>query len=342
MAITIKDVAKLANVAPSTVSRVIADNPRISQKTKERVRKAMKELGYHPNVIARSLASQSTKVLGLVMPGSADVTFQNPFFPNVLRGLSESAHEKNYALQMTTGKTDDEIYQDVIQMVHGRRVDGLVLLNSKVDDKIIKFLRSQNFPFIIIGKPYKYEAEISYVDNDNFRAAKEVTEYLLSLNHKRIAFIGGNRDLVLTIDRILGYEKALREAGLEFRDSYIVHAEFLEQGGREAMDELLRLDEPPTALVVTDDLMTLGVLHMLDEMGISVAKQMSIVSFNNVYLAQMTQPPLTSVDINIFSLGYEAAKNLILKIENPKEPIKRIIIPHQLVIRSSCEKLERK
>src|SRR5690606_24861964 len=129
---------------------------------------------------------------------------------------------------------------------------------------------------------------------------------------------GGHRDLVVTVDRLLGYEKALREASIELRDSYIVHAEFLKEGGEEAIDELLKLAEPPTALVVTDDLMTLGVLHMLDKMEISVAEQMSIVSFNNVFLAQMTQPPLTSVDINIFSLGYEAAKNLILKIEDPK------------------------
>ncbi|MCJ7840280.1 LacI family transcriptional regulator [Lederbergia sp. NSJ-179] len=339
MSVTIKDVAKHANVAPSTVSRVIADNPRISDETKKRVRKAMKELGYHPNLIARSLANQSTSVIGLVMPESADVIFQNPFFSSVLQGLSASAYEKTYALQMTTGKTKDEIFQEVVQMVQGRRVDGLVLLNSHVEDRLMSYLMNCGFPFVVVGKPYKNEDQITHIDNDNFRASKEATEYLLGLHHERIAFIGGNRDLVVTVDRLLGYEKALREAGIELRDSYIVHAEFLKEGGQEAIDELLKLDDPPTALVVTDDLMTLGVLHMLDKMGISVAKQMSIVSFNNVFLAQMTQPPLTSVDINIFSLGYEAAKNLILKIENPKEPVKRIIIPHQLVIRSSCAAL---
>ncbi|GIN72656.1 LacI family transcriptional regulator [Bacillus sp. J14TS2] len=339
MSITIKDVAKRANVAPSTVSRVIADNPRISDETKKKVRKAMKELGYHPNLIARSLANKSTSVIGIVMPESADVIFQNPFFPSVLQGLSESAHEKKYALQMTTGKTKDEIFDEVVQIVQGRRVDGLVLLNSHVEDRLMSYLMNDDFPFVVIGKPYKHEERIIHIDNDNFRAAKEVTEYLLSLHHERIAFIGGDRDLVVTVDRLLGYEKALREAGIELRDSYIVHAEFLEEGGREAIVELSKLEEPPTALVVTDDLMTLGVLHTLDEMGISVPEEMSIASFNNVFLAQITQPPLTSVDINIFSLGYEAVKNLILKIENPKEPVKRIIIPHQLVMRSSCAPL---
>ncbi|CAM4135978.1 LacI family DNA-binding transcriptional regulator [Lederbergia lenta] len=338
MSITIKDVAKFANVAPSTVSRVIADNPRISEKTKKRVREAMKELGYHPNFIARSLARQSTKVIGLVMPGSADIIFQNPFFSNVLRGLSESAHEKNYALQMTTGKTEDEIFEGVVQMVQGRRVDGLVLLNSHVDDKIMEYLRKQNVPFVVIGKPFKYVEEITHVDNDNFQATREVTEYLLQLNHDRIAFIGGSLDLVVTIERLLGYEKALQLAGIELNNQYVIHEEFLREGGREAVSELLKLSDPPTALVVADDLMALGVLNMLAELNVSVPEDISIVSFNNVLIAEMGNPPLTSVDINIFSLGYEAAKNLILHINNTQEPIKRVIVPHKLIIRSSCMK----
>ncbi|CAM4136507.1 LacI family DNA-binding transcriptional regulator [Lederbergia lenta] len=338
MAITIKDVAKFANVAPSTVSRVIADNPRISEKTKKRVREAMEELGYHPNFIARSLASQSTEVIGLVMPGSADKTFQNPFFSNILRGLSESAHEKNYALQMTTGKTVDEIYENVVHMVQGGRVDGLVLLNSRADDKIMEYLRKRDFPFVVIGKPYMHEEEITHVDNDNFRASKEATEYLLELGHESIAFIGGDLSLVVTIDRLLGYEKALRIAGIELNNQYVIHEEFLREGGREAISELLKLSDHPTALVVADDLMALGVLNTLAELNISVPEDISIVSFNNVLFAEVANPQLTSVDINIFTLGYEAAKNLILKINNPNEPVKRIIIPHKLIIRESSAK----
>lgn len=119
MAITIKDVAQLANVAPSTVSRVIANNPRISEKTKLRVRKAMSKLGYHPNFIARSLANQSTRIIGLVMPSSSNDYYQNPFFPTILQGLSEGAQENHYSLLLSTGKTEDEIYEGVVNMVQG-------------------------------------------------------------------------------------------------------------------------------------------------------------------------------------------------------------------------------
>lgn len=336
MAVTIKDVAKRANVAPSTVSRVIANSPRISEETKQKVHKAMEELGYHPNLNARSLASQTTKTIGLVMPSSGDVVFQNPFFPSVLQGISEGAHEKSYALHMTTGKSENETLDAVIQMVQGKRVDGVILLNSKVEDKVIPFLMERHFPFVLIGKPYKNMEEITHVDNDNFRAMKEATEYLIQLGHHKIAFIGGSLELVVTVDRLLGYERALRSANIELRNEYIVHEEFLREGGQVGVAELLALKEPPTAIVVTDDFMALGVLNKLDELGIRVPEDISIVSFNNVLVAEMAKPPLTSVDINIFELGYQASKNLILKIENEKEPTKRIIISHQLIERISC------
>lgn len=336
MAITIKDVAQRAKVAPSTVSRVIADSPRISEATKLKVNKAMEELGYHPNLNARSLASQSTQTLGLVMPSSGDVVFQNPFFPTVLQGISEGAHEKNYALHMTTGKSDKETLEAVIHMVQGKRVDGMILLNSKVEDKVISYLKGIEFPFVVIGKPYKDVEEITHVDNDNFRAMKEATEFLIELGHQQIAFIGGSLDLVVTVDRLLGYERALRNAGIELKNEYIIHEEFLREGGQEGVAELMSLDQPPTAIVVTDDFMALGVLNKLDELGVRVPEDISIVSFNNVLLAEMARPPLTSVDINIFDLGYQASRNLIQKVEDHKEPTKRVIISHQLVERFSC------
>jgi DNA-binding LacI/PurR family transcriptional regulator len=340
IAVTIKDVARYANVAPSTVSRVIANSPRISEATKRKVNQAMEELGYHPNLNARSLASQSTQTIGLVMPSSGDVVFQNPFFPTVLQGISEGAHEKKYALLMTTGKSEKETLEAVVQMVQGKRVDGMILLKSKVEDKVISYLKERNFPFVLIGKPYKNVEEITHVDNDNFRAMQEATEYLIMQGHHQIAFIGGSLELVVTVERLLGYERALRNAEIEMKNEYIIHEEFLREGGQEAVQELMALENPPTALVVVDDFMALGVLNTLDELGIRVPEDISIVSFNNVLLSEMSKPPLTSVDINIFDLGFQASKNLIQRIENSNEPTKRIIISHKLIERLSCSQLK--
>ncbi|WP_096440629.1 LacI family DNA-binding transcriptional regulator [Alteribacter populi] len=339
MAITIKDVAKRANVAPSTVSRVIANSSRISQRTKEKVREAMEELGYHPNFNARSLANKTTKTIGLVMPNSANKTFQNPFFPEVIRGISTKAHQLDYGLYLSTGQTEEEIYEEVQDMVQGHRVDGIILLYSRVNDKVISYLYEQNFPFTIIGRPYDERmTNITYVNNDNFKAAKTVTEYLLLLGHERVAFIGGNFDFVVTVDHMEGYERALNNAGVDLQDEYIVFREELQEGGQEAVIDLMSLKEPPTALLVADDIMTFGVLRMLGEMDIIVPDDVSIVSFNNVLISELSAPPMTTVDINIYGLGYEAAACLIEKIDQPNSAAKKVIIPHKLIKRQSCQK----
>lgn len=340
MAVTIKDVAKIANVAPSTVSRVIANSPRISERTKEKVREAMKELGYHPNFNARNLANKSTKTLGIIMPNSANKTFQNPFFPEVIRGISTKAHQLEYGLYLSTGQSDNEIFEEVQDMVQGKRVDGIILLYSKVNDKVMNYLYNEDFPFTVIGRPYDERmSNITYVNNDNFKAAKTVTEYLLLLGHEKIAFIGGNLDTVVTIDHMEGYRKALQNAGIEYADDYVVFHEELQEGGQEAVIDLMSLSERPTALIVADDIMTFGVMRMLSEMEVMVPDDISIISFNNVMISELSSPPMTTVDINIFSLGYEAANCLIDKIIHPDTKTKQVIIPHKLIKRLTCQRL---
>lgn len=336
MAVTIRDVAEATNVSPSTVSRVISDNPRISQKTKEKVRLAMKELGYHPNFIARSLVNQTTNVIGVVFPSSGDTAFQNPFFTEVLRAISEGAHDEKFGIQLTTGKTEEEILNDVIQMVQGKRVDGLILLYSRQDDPIIDYLLEQNIPFVLVGQPTSKADYITYVDNDNCLAANEGTKGLIGLNHKRIAFIGGVNGLMVTNKRLAGYKQALEEANIPVQEEYIIFDDFLIEGGKHAVEKLLALQELPTAVLVTDDLMAMGVMQSLNEEGLRIPEDVAILSFNNTIFSVLSNPPLSSVDIHIFDLGLEAINQLVKRIKNPEEPISHSIIPYEIVIRSSC------
>jgi DNA-binding LacI/PurR family transcriptional regulator len=212
----------------------------------------------------------------------------------------------------------------------------MILLNSNVEDKVITYLRKIDFPFVIIGKPSKHVEEITHVDNDNVRAMREATEYLIDHGHRDIAFIGGSLELMVTVDRLNGYKEALKNANIPIKNEYILHEEFRREGGQEAVSELMALAQRPTSLVVVDDFMALGVLSTLNELGIKVPEEISVVSFNNVLLAELSNPPLTSVDINIFGLGYQASKSLIQRIENSNEPTKRIIVAHKLVERLSC------
>ncbi|BAB06642.1 LacI family DNA-binding transcriptional regulator [Halalkalibacterium halodurans] len=341
MAVTIKDVAKLAKVAPSTVSRVIANNPRISQRTKERVREAMEQLGYYPNYNARSLVNQSTKTLGIIIPSSARIAFQNPFFPEVIRGITTKAYVEKYGLYLSTGQTEEELLAEVKEMVQSRRVDGILLLYAKQDDKVMPYLIEENFPFVLVGRPYDDQLKelVSFVNNDNVKAAKMVTEYILLLGHRKIGFIGGNLEYTVTIDHKEGYRRALANAGIPFREEYVVYYDEVEEGGQEAVIELMSLEEPPTALIVADDLMALGVLRMLDEMDVSVPEEMSIISFNNAMISELSSPPLTTVDIHIFDLGFQATECLIEKMKDPERPPAQIIIPHKLIKRQTCRRL---
>lgn len=341
MAVTIKDVARAAGVSPSTVSRVIGDHPHINDETKKRVRKVMDELGYHPNYQARSLVGKSTETIGIVMPNSATQALQNPFFPEVIRGISMKAHEHQFGVYLTTGITDEEIYQQVVSMVQGRRVDGIILLYSKTDDKIMKYLLDQKFPFTVIGRPSKNAERITYVDNDNIYITRQVTDYLISLGHRRIAFIGVNTEYVFTIDRLEGFKQALEEANIPFEKEYIIHEQCLKSEGKEGIQSFLSSHEPPTALVVADDFTAIELMSYSEELNIAVPDDISIVSFNDVPLAEHMKPQLTSVNIEIFQLGFEAANCLIDLIKNPDALPKRVTIPAKMIERKSCSAINK-
>lgn len=340
MAITIKDVARIAQVSPSTVSRVIANNPRISEKTKRRVREAMDELGYHPNFQARSLVVKSTKTFGIIMPNSATKVLENPFFPEVLRGISLVAREHRFGIYLSTGATQDEIYEEVVQMVQGRRVDGIILLYSKTNDRVMKYLLDEDFPFTVIGRPFVNAERITYVDNDNIYTTNQVTKYLIDKGHRRISFIGVNTEDVFTIDRLEGYKQALEEADISLNEKYIVHEMTMKENGKQTILEILSGHYPPTAMVVIDDFLAIEIISYAEDLNINVPDDVSIVSFNNIMLAKHMKPPLTSVDIDIFNLGIEAANCLLEKIQEPESLPKRITIPAKMIERKSSSKID--
>lgn len=336
MPVTIKDVARLAGVSPSTVSRVLANHPKISPATARRVREAMEQLGYVPNAAAKSLVSQTTHTLGIILPRAAEELFVNPFFPEVLRGISVQAQQAGYDLLLASGSTEREEREAVTRLVLGRRVDGVLLLCSRTGDPLIPFLREQRFPFVLIGRAEDDEGVVS-VDNDNVRAAYDATRHLLEKGHRRIAFISGPQTFVVSQDRLAGYRAALEEAGLSVRPEWVIEAPFLQEGGYLALDRLLHMPERPTALVVTDDIIAIGLLRGLYQYGWRVPDDLALVSFNNVALAELTTPPLTTVDIDIYRLGTTATSLLLRCIAGEALPPTRVIVPHRLIVRESCK-----
>jgi DNA-binding LacI/PurR family transcriptional regulator len=332
MPVTIKDVAKLAQVSPSTVSRVIADNPKISDATKKKVYKAMKELKYHPNAIARSLASKATKTLGLILPNTDEDLFINPFFIQVMRGISHYAQKKGYYIMYVHSNNEEEEVAYIRNLINSKWVDGIILATVRKNDKCISYLKDVNHPFVVIGKPEDTE-DVLWVDNDNFHAMYNVVNYLIQKGQRKIAFIGGPHSLNVTINRLEGYKRALENCGINIDENMITETDFSETSGYEAMKNILNYCVP-TAVVTTDDLIAFGALKAINEVEY---KKISVIGFNNTPLAAYRSPTLSSVDINPEKLGYFAAKLLINKLENKKDYINNYIIDTKLVERESTE-----
>lgn len=330
MAVTIKDVAKLANVSPSTVSRVIANNPRISDATKRIVFDAMDELSYKPNAIARSLANKSTQTLGLILPSTDENLFKNPFFIEVMRGISLYAQKKGYRIMYTYSANPDEEVHFIEDFVQSKWVDGVVLLSAQENDKCIDYLKKAQFPFVVVGRPEKTEDTL-WVDNDNFQATYNVVNHLIHRGCAQIAFVGGPLNMNFSRDRLEGFKRAMTVRGLIVQDDYVVEMPDLTiEYGYEAMQKLCEGDNPD-AVVTTDDFLAIGANRYVSEKGFDI----KVVGFNNIPLGAYQTPSLTSVDIDAESLGYQAAKLLINRLNGIENTLNHCIVEAKLVERDS-------
>ena len=330
MAVTIKDVAKLAQVSPSTVSRVIANNPRISDATKRIVFDAMETLNYKPNAIARSLANRSTQTLGLILPSTDENLFKNPFFIEAMRGISLYAQKKGYRIMYTYSANPDEEVHFIEDFIQSKWVDGVVLLSAQENDKCIDFLKNADFPFVVVGRPESTN-DILWVDNDNFQATYNVVNHLIEKGCTRIAFVGGPHSMNFSRDRLEGYRRAMEVRGLASADTHVVEMPDLTiDYGYEAMkilSERLELD----AVVTTDDFLAIGANNYIGESGLDI----KVVGFNNIPLGAYQTPSLTSVDIDAESLGYHAAKLLINRLKGIENSLNHFIVGTKLVERES-------
>ena len=339
MAVTIKDVAALAGVSPSTVSRTCKNNPSISEETKERVRKAMAELGYEPNFQASNLASQNVRTIGIILPASAKEVYENSFYLEAIQGISHYCNGRQYMTTIVTGQDEAEILDAVRSMSRSGKVDGFIILYSKKDDPVIDYLFNEGLLYILIGKATQYTNQTIYIDNDNLLAGREAAEYLYQLGHRRIAYLGSDSSLMFSADRKAGYQLALASHQLPVRPEYCVEVKNVSENNEEAIRGLLMQKDRPTAILVSDDILAVSLERVCLENHLAIPEDLSIISFNNSLFARLTSPQLTSIDIGAGQLGSEAASQIINHIENPNLLATKIIVPHHLIERDSCCKI---
>ena len=339
MAVTIKDVAALAGVSPSTVSRTCKNNPSISEETKERVRKAMAELGYEPNFQASNLASQNSRTIGIILPASAKEVYENSFYLEAIQGISHYCNGRQYMTTIVTGQDEAEILNAVRSMSKSGKVDGFIILYSKKEDPVIDYLFNEGLLYILIGKATQYTNQTIYIDNDNLLAGREAAEYLYQLGHRRIAYLGSDSSLMFSADRKAGYQLALASHQLPVRPEYCVEVKNVSENNEEVIRGLLMQKDRPTAILVSDDILAVSLERVCLENHLAIPEDLSIISFNNSLFARLTSPQLTSIDIGAGQLGSEAASQIINHIENPNLLATKIIVPHHLIERDSCCKI---
>ena len=331
MHITIKDVAKRCGVSPSTVSRVIADSPKISDKTKVKVLEAMKALNYQPNIIARSLANRRTYNLGMILPSKETKIFENPFFIRAMRGLSIYAQSKGFYIMYNFCQTEADELRTIEQFVSSKWVDGIILTTTRIDDKNVEFLFEKDHPFVVIGTPQAHREQILYVDNDNVWAMENVVNHLIEQGHRKIAFAGGEYQFTVNRHRLRGYRQALESHGLAYDETLVMADGTTEDKAYKAMSEMLE-EVMPDAIVGIDDTIAYGAFKAVKLIkGVEIA----LAAFNNTALAVYHQPSMSSVDVNAETLGHKAAELLIKKIENEPIGINKITIDANYIERES-------
>ena len=339
MAVTIKDVAKLAGVSPSTVSRVCNNNPAISRETQDKVRRAMAELGYElPTAQTELSAAQTVRSIAVILPPSDRDAYENTFYLKAIRGISQICNERNAASTVITGSNDFEILRTVQTLHRSGRMDGYILLYSKQDDFVVDYLNEHGLLYVIVGKPAELTAQTICIDNDNLLAGREAADYLYGLGHRRIGYIGSKNDYLYAADRRAGYQLSLLLHQLPVRPEYCVEMDGVHSSAVEHLERLLESPERPTAFVVSDDMLALALERVCVQMGLRIPDDISIIAFNNSLYAQLASPQLTAVDINSYQLGQEAANQIINHAENPNLTTTKVIVPHTIVERSSCRR----
>lgn len=325
---TIKDVAKRANVSTATVSRVLAGSNLVSEDLRQRVLESIEALDYIPNQVGRSLRRQTTNIVGLVI-----TDIQNPFFTSILRGAQDVFHE--HKLVVLTANSDENPAQELLQLqiLRSQGVRGLIFAPSRSDYFGLEYLFTGMAVVAIDRMPVNINVDSVVVDN--LAGAKAATQHLLDLGHRRIGFIAGISKVTTGKDRLRGYLEALREAGLHRNDELIQDGSFLQAGGYTAMSNLLDLPVPPTAIVSSNNLMSLGALQALQERCVKIPADMAIVGFDDMPWAMCLQPPLTVVAQPTYEIGRQAALLLLERFENPATPARSLVLDTQLIVRAS-------
>ena len=331
--VTLKQISEMADVSTATVSRVINGHTNVSQDIRLRVQEAIQSTGYQPNPAARSLAGGRSQVLGLVVPETTAVLFNDPFYARLAEGAAAAAREHDYVLSLVLLNALEDETHVVSRILHQHVVDGIVLVANRHNPSM-EHLLALGLPFVLVGRA-DHDA-VSFVDADNWAGAYTAVTYLIQRGYRRIATITGPEHNFAARQRRHAYEQALQDRGVPFFPHLVVSGDFSQASGFMAMQKLLQGVSRPDAVFVSSDTMALGALEALLAAGVRVPEDMALVGFDDLPSSAVCQPPLTTIRQPIRRVGRLAVETLLDLLAHGASPARRLVLPTELVIRASC------
>jgi len=325
----IKKVAERAKVSTATVSRLLNKTSYISPETAKKVWTAIDELGYYPNINARGLASGRSHLLGLIV---SDIV--NPFFPELVKSFEECAVERGFEIIMANTNYDPARTAMRVRQLIERRVDGVAVMTSEMDQTLIDELSTRGIPIVFLDTG-DIQEKISNIRIDYEQGISEAVDHLLELGHRRIGFISGPLNLKSSRIRRLAFLKFLRQKGIIEKKELVTTGDHNIGGGRTAMNQLLELKEPPTAVLASNDLTAIGALQALRNHGLHVPESMSLIGFDDIALSESTDPPLTTVNISRERVAEAAFDSLFELISGETEIGREVRVETTLIVRES-------
>jgi LacI family transcriptional regulator len=339
VSLTLEQIAKLAGVSRSTVSRVVNDHPNVRVQVRQRVWQVIRETGYEPHAAARSLATHRTQIVGVIIPEAVTTLFTEPFFVRFLSGATEACNSNQYHLMLAL--LNDPAGQEAMyrRVVRGGHLDGAIVASTRLDDPLIPRLLEDRLPCVSVGR-HPIE-QVSYVDIDNVAAAQVAVEHLICLGHKRIGTITGRLNMSSGQDRLEGYRQALEAQRIPVEEELVVEGDFSEGSGATGAQCLISASA--TAIFAGSDSMAVGAMKTIRQAGLRVPQDIALVGFDDVAIATAVEPALTTVRQPIERLASMAVEVLLSMLENPtnaQSPAHKITLPTELVVRDSCGALQ--
>lgn len=329
---TLEHIGRRAGVSTATVSRVINNHPNVKPELRKRVWQVIEEMEYRPNAAARSLAGQRSRVLGLVIPESAQMLFTDPYFPRLIQGIAHTCKEQDYTLTLILFDTVEGGARLSPRVTQGALLDGVILAGATIDDPLIDHLLASNTPFVLVGR--SDHPHVSYIDVDNEVGSYMGTTHLIRQGYEKIGSITGPLNVRVGQLRRDGYIRALQDRGRVVDETLITDGDFTEASGYAAMLRLL--PRQPDAIFVASDTMALGAMRAIRHAGKNVPGDVAVVSFDDLPPAEIAEPQLTTIRQPVRRTGAIAVEMLIDILEHGAEPPRRMVLPTELVIRQSC------